>query len=195
MIIVCPKCGSHDVEIVQCLAVNCTDQKQGTSNDTNKKEETKNDNDKKQESGFNLSRALLIGGAVVAAPCLAASAVGFGTAGIVGGSVAAGIQSTIGNVAAGSLFATMQSLGATGSFVYGATAGSATAAAGFAMGRKEGGEQEDIQNGTNKSKNGSNEEETTRQIIDGGTDPSHSTVLKVRCKRCGAMSPLTPQTE
>ena len=42
-------------------------------------------------------------------------ALGFGTAGIVGGSIAAGIQS-IGNVAAGSLFATLTSLGMTGVF-------------------------------------------------------------------------------
>ncbi len=34
--------------------------------------------------------------------------------GIVAGSVAAGLQSTIGNVAAGSVFATLQSVGATG---------------------------------------------------------------------------------
>ena len=41
--------------------------------------------------------------------CIAAAApiiMGFGTAGIVGGSFAAGIQSVIGNVVAGSLFAT-----------------------------------------------------------------------------------------
>lgn len=43
-------------------------------------------------------------------------ALGFGTAGIVGGSIAAGIQSIIGNVAAGSLFATLTSLGMTGVF-------------------------------------------------------------------------------
>ena len=38
-------------------------------------------------------------------------AVGFGSSGIVSGSVAAGIQSWIGNVAGGSLFAKLQSLG------------------------------------------------------------------------------------
>ena len=36
---------------------------------------------------------------------------GFGSTGIVGGSLAAGIQSWIGNVAGGSWFATLQSLG------------------------------------------------------------------------------------
>ena len=41
---------------------------------------------------------------------------GFGTGGIAAGSVAAGIQSSIGNVAAGSVFAWLQSIGATGGF-------------------------------------------------------------------------------
>jgi hypothetical protein len=49
-------------------------------------------------------------GLVLSAPLL----LGFGSAGIVGGSVAAATQSTIANVAAGSLFASMQSLGAIG---------------------------------------------------------------------------------
>ncbi|XP_036145399.1 interferon alpha-inducible protein 27-like protein 2B [Monomorium pharaonis] len=39
---------------------------------------------------------------------------GFGSSGVIGGSVAASWQSSIGSVAAGSLFATLQSLGATG---------------------------------------------------------------------------------
>ncbi|KAI1879462.1 hypothetical protein JX265_002416 [Neoarthrinium moseri] len=49
---------------------------------------------------------------VVAAPLLGAA--GFGGQGIVGGSVAAGAQSVIGNVAASSLFATLQSAGMAG---------------------------------------------------------------------------------
>ena len=42
------------------------------------------------------------------------TAAGFTSSGIAAGSIAAGIQSVIGNVAAGSTFATLQSLGATG---------------------------------------------------------------------------------
>jgi hypothetical protein len=42
------------------------------------------------------------------------TALGFSSSGIVGGSVAAGMQAGIGNVVAGSTFATMQSLGALG---------------------------------------------------------------------------------
>ena len=49
-------------------------------------------------------------GAILTAPTL----LGFGSAGIVAGSVAAATQAAIGNVAAGSLFATMTSLGMTG---------------------------------------------------------------------------------
>ena len=45
-----------------------------------------------------------------------ASVLGFSTGGIVAGSAAAGIQAGIGNVVAGSVFATMTSLGATGVF-------------------------------------------------------------------------------
>ena len=41
---------------------------------------------------------------------------GFGTAGIISGSVAAGIQAVIGNITAGSLFAVFTSLGMTGVF-------------------------------------------------------------------------------
>lgn len=51
----------------------------------------------------------------------ALSVIGFSTASVVAGSVAAGIQSTIGNVVAGSLFATLQSIGAVGGLSWIAT--------------------------------------------------------------------------
>ena len=58
-----------------------------------------------------LLSGILIGtGAILTVPTL----LGFGSAGIVAGSVAAATQAAIGNVAAGSLFATMTSLGMTG---------------------------------------------------------------------------------
>ncbi|KAK6077829.1 hypothetical protein SCUP515_04667 [Seiridium cupressi] len=50
--------------------------------------------------------------AVIATPALGAA--GFGAQGVVGGSLAAGVQSGMGNVAASSLFATLQSAGAAG---------------------------------------------------------------------------------
>ncbi len=55
---------------------------------------------------------------------------GFGTAGIAAASIAAGIQSGIGNVAAGSLFAFFQSLGASGILASTAVAGGTAAAIG-----------------------------------------------------------------
>ncbi len=58
----------------------------------------------------------ITGGVVLAIP-LTITFIGFGTGGIVGGSVAAGIQSGIGNVIAGSSFAVIQSLGAKGVFL------------------------------------------------------------------------------
>jgi hypothetical protein len=65
----------------------------------------------------------------IAGAGLSATLAGFGAAGIAGGSIAALIQSGIGNVAAGSLFATMQSLGATGTFTAMTTGGLVTAGA------------------------------------------------------------------
>jgi hypothetical protein len=55
------------------------------------------------------------GGAVAGVFCIPI-VMGFGTGGIVAGSIAAGIQSSIGNVAIGSMFAFAQSAGATGTF-------------------------------------------------------------------------------
>ena len=57
-----------------------------------------------------LSGILIGAGAILTVPTL----LGFGGAGVVAGSAAAAIQAAIGNVAAGSTFATMTSLGMTG---------------------------------------------------------------------------------
>ena len=56
---------------------------------------------------------------------------GFGGAGIVAGSVAAGIQASIGNVVAGSLFATVQSLAMTGVVSTATTVGGAVGLGGI----------------------------------------------------------------
>lgn len=77
--------------------------------------------------------ALLIVGAVAAVPCGVAIAAGFGATGVVAGSAAAAWQAAIGNVAAGSVFATLQSLAMTGTLATGATTGAAAAVAGTAM--------------------------------------------------------------
>ena len=69
-------------------------------------------------------------GGTVAVAATVPILMGFGTAGIVGGSIAAWIQSAIGNIAAGSLFAAFQSAGATGALASTALAGGATAAVG-----------------------------------------------------------------
>ncbi|KAL2693807.1 hypothetical protein Neosp_000373 [[Neocosmospora] mangrovei] len=72
--------------------------------------------------------------ALVAAPALGLA--GFGANGIVGGSLAAGAQSSIGSVVAPSLFATLQSAGAGGyglSAVYGAVQGAAAVGAGGSL--------------------------------------------------------------
>jgi len=70
----------------------------------------------------------MIGGGAIAAAGFIPIAIGFGTAGVVAGSIAAATQSSIGAVAAGSTFATMTSLGMTGVFSSLAGVGSAIAA-------------------------------------------------------------------
>ncbi|KAH8925309.1 hypothetical protein BT69DRAFT_1332286 [Atractiella rhizophila] len=71
---------------------------------------------------------LIAGGAsILAAPTILGVA-GFGAAGVVAGSTAAAVQSAIGNVAAGSLFAFAQSIGAAG--LAGSTVVAATGAVG-----------------------------------------------------------------
>ena len=77
-----------------------------------------------------MASLLMIGGSLAAACGLGGSLLGFGTAGVAAGSVAAAAQSSIGNVAAHSVFATMTSLGMKGAFVATAIKGGAVAAAG-----------------------------------------------------------------
>ncbi len=60
--------------------------------------------------------ALGIGTAAGVGVPVAGTAAGFTSSGIAAGSIAAGVQSSIGSVAAGSTFATLQSIGATGGF-------------------------------------------------------------------------------
>ena len=64
----------------------------------------------------NIGKGALKIGGVIALAGLSPIALGFGSNGIVAGSVAAGIQSMIGNVAGGSIFSTLTSLGMTGTF-------------------------------------------------------------------------------
>jgi len=87
----------------------------------------------KENNKPDIGKWLLIGGATVGGVALIPIALGFGAAGIVGGSIAAGMQSAIGNVAAGSAFAIAQSLGAQGVFVSAASAGGVTALTGAAL--------------------------------------------------------------
>ncbi|KIM32301.1 hypothetical protein M408DRAFT_326907 [Serendipita vermifera MAFF 305830] len=90
-------------------------------------------NDSKFWNSKNKTRlAYVAGGAIVvgvAAPALVLAA-GFGTGGIIAGSIAAGVQSTIGNVAAGSAFAALQTAGTAPLIT--AAGGAATGAVGSA---------------------------------------------------------------
>ncbi|XP_063445452.1 interferon alpha-inducible protein 27-like protein 2B isoform X2 [Mytilus trossulus] len=73
----------------------------------------------KQGSWFKplaIGTACLVGGAVLAPIAVPAAlgAIGFTSGGVAGGSIAAAMMSSVGNVAAGSAIATMQSIGAAG---------------------------------------------------------------------------------
>ena len=72
---------------------------------------------------YGLGTLAMVTGGIVGAAGLIPMAIGFGTAGIAAGSIAAGIQSSIGAVTAGSTFATMTSFGMTGVFSSLATIG------------------------------------------------------------------------
>ena len=65
----------------------------------------------------------ILGGLIITAFSCLIILSGFGTVGITAGSIAAGVQSTIGNVAAGSMFATTQSLAMQGVFASSAVIG------------------------------------------------------------------------
>jgi hypothetical protein len=88
-------------------------------------------------SSSNIWKKIGIGaaitGGVVAGVALCPIFLGFGTAGVVGGSIAAGIQSVIGNVAAGSLFAVCTSLGMSGVFATSAAVGTILGAGGLVV--------------------------------------------------------------
>jgi len=75
--------------------------------------------------------AAVVGG-VITGVALISITLGFGGAGIIAGSVAAGIQAAIGNVAAGSAFAICTSLGMTGVFASSAAVGAILGAGGLA---------------------------------------------------------------
>ena len=75
--------------------------------------------------------ATIVGGVILGAALIPIT-MGFGTAGIVGGSIAAGIQASIGSVVAGSAFAICTSLGMRGVFAASAAVGAILGAGGFA---------------------------------------------------------------
>ena len=80
---------------------------------------------------MDTSDYMMIGGVAVLAVFAAPIALGFGTVGVTAGSTAAAMQSAIGCVQAGSVFAQTTSLAMQGAFVKGAAAGAGTAVAGY----------------------------------------------------------------
>jgi hypothetical protein len=105
------------------------EEENGSDEDSERKNDGKGSPMDKAEFG----KWLVIGGSVALGVAAIPIVVGFGSAGIVGGSIAAAIQSSIGNIAAGSAFAIAQSLGAQGVFASVAYAGGATMITGAAL--------------------------------------------------------------
>jgi hypothetical protein len=168
MLLKCKTCGTE----VECTAPPTTCTEADLPEDKGKSDDPRNKKD--AHEGFHLdhvgavaSKVLLIGGVVVALPCLVAGAIGFGSAGIVAGSVAAASQSAmIGNVAAGSLFAIAQSLGATGIFVNGAVAGAAATGAGVAANLWRG--KRDAEDDKNQQKHHEDADDSSDEKKDSG---------------------------
>ena len=84
------------------------------------------------ETWIKIGKGALITGGIITGVALIPITMGFGAAGIVGGSIAAGIQSIIGNVAAGSIFAVCTSLGMSGVFASTAAVGAILGVGGLA---------------------------------------------------------------
>ena len=80
---------------------------------------------------YGIGTITMIGGGIIGAAGFIPIGLGFGTVGITAGSVAAGIQSSIGAVKVGSTFVTMTSLGMTGIFAKFATFGTGVFGFGF----------------------------------------------------------------
>ena len=77
-----------------------------------------------------MATILLAAGGIATALGLGSTLFGFGTAGVVAGTAAAATQAAIGNVAAGTIFATMTSLGMQGILAGTAIGGGITTALG-----------------------------------------------------------------
>jgi hypothetical protein len=78
-------------------------------------------------------KPLVLGGVAILGIALTPILAGFGTAGIAAGSAAAAAQSSIGAVAGGSLFATLQSWGMLGYYAIGTGAGVVATALGLVL--------------------------------------------------------------
>jgi hypothetical protein len=136
-------------------------------------------------SNNNMSTILkgtAITGGVVAVVCAVPILAGFGTAGIGAGSVAALWQSAIGNVAAGSLFASLQSLGATGTFVTGASSGLGVAGAAAGLRTLTRDDNKASQkNTTNSASQGQEDQDKNHE--DEGENKVSDEVVCIRCGR------------
>jgi hypothetical protein len=97
-----------------------------------KNEKSQQNNNAEPNKVWSVSDYLLLGGGVSLAIASFPIAMGFGTAGVAAGSTAAGIQSGMGAVAAGSWFASATSLGMKGYFAGTAVAAGVTTGVGGA---------------------------------------------------------------
>jgi hypothetical protein len=109
---------------------------------------------------------------------------GFGAGGVAAGSFVAVWQSSIGSVGAGSLFATLQSLGATGTLLTGAYGGAAVAGTG-AVGNYFGGKKSKSDNGDEDA--GEGDDKDKKEKDDGNANESNTGGKPQFCASCGAL--------
>jgi hypothetical protein len=126
----------------------------------------------------------MAGGAAVTVLCAAPVLAGFGTGGIVAGSLAALWQSSIGSVAAGSSFAALQSLGATGTLLTGAYGGAGIVGTG-AVGNYLMGKKSKSDNGDEDA--GEGDDKDKKEKDDGNGNESNTGGKPQFCASCGAL--------
>ncbi|KAL3938824.1 MAG: hypothetical protein SGBAC_006348 [Bacillariaceae sp.] len=140
-------------------------------------------------TGIKASTILKGVGAVIAVPCAVASLAGFGVGGVVGGSLAAVWQASVGNVAAGSGFATLQSLGATGGLYSGMAYGGTAFGAGKVWEYKDKkstieGSDGDEGNDECKGNHGNGDYKNSSETIEGEADEEDGGEVTLTCPRC-----------
>ncbi|GFH55933.1 hypothetical protein CTEN210_12409 [Chaetoceros tenuissimus] len=168
----------------------CPECRKSKETKTSSEVETETEGKNAKESWFDKEKALKYtkwGGVAVAGACAVPMVVGFSTAGIAAGSIAAAWQASIGNVAAGSAFATLQSLGATGVFAAGAGTGATATTGAFVAEKVSKKKHSEGNQGDEADKEGGTEECDEPETMSQDQEHEAKNVAKeeYKCEKCG----------